>query len=152
MSSSKLVRPVLPLTWASDTSIIVSWIWAGIAAYMRSMFMILWCRTCAPFCLSFYQAHSVHICPISVKEYQITSLSLTAAIANGISVDQIIKVLVKLSKNTIEASQNTTIYVLREMPGEKIGIQAMKRSLIKTWLWASICLALLVPRLRCPFF
>ena len=38
------------------------------------------------------------------------------------------------------------------MPGEKIGIQAMKRSLIKTWLWASICLALLVPRLRCPFF
>eukprot|EP00913_Durusdinium_trenchii_P029543 g27694.t1 len=37
--------------------------------------------------------------PQVIHEYQITSLSLTAAIANGISVEQIIKVLVKLSKN-----------------------------------------------------
>jgi len=42
--------------------------------------------------------------PQIIHEYQITSLSLTAAIANGISVEQIIKVLVKLSKNTIEES------------------------------------------------
>jgi DNA-binding protein H-NS len=38
------------------------------------------------------------------EEYQITSLSLTAAIANGISVEQIIKILVKLSKNAIDAT------------------------------------------------
>lgn len=42
--------------------------------------------------------------PQIIHEYQITSLSLTAAIANGISVEQIIKVLVKLSKNAIEDS------------------------------------------------
>ena len=35
------------------------------------------------------------------EEYQITALSLTAAIANGIDVEQIIRVLVKLSKNVI---------------------------------------------------
>ena len=75
---------------------------AGTDACIRSMFMM-------PHMCYIQQAHSVHICPISVKEYQITSLSLTAAIANGISVEQIIKVLVKLSKNTIEASQNTII-------------------------------------------
>lgn len=86
----------------STTSTLVSWIWAGTDACIRSMFMM-------PHMCYFQKAHSVHICPISVKEYQITSLSLTAAIANGISVEQIIKVLVKLSKNTIEASQNTMI-------------------------------------------
>ncbi|CAK9110686.1 General transcription and DNA repair factor IIH helicase subunit XPB2 (TFIIH subunit XPB) (ERCC3 homolog 2) (RAD25 homolog 2) (AtXPB2) (XPB homolog 2) [Durusdinium trenchii] len=42
--------------------------------------------------------------PQVIHEYQITSLSLTAAIANGISVEQIIKVLVKLSKNVIQES------------------------------------------------
>ena len=100
--SLKLVRFCHWHELPSATSIIVSWIWAGTDACIRSMFMM-------PHTCYFQQAHSVHICPISVKEYQITSLSLTAAIANGISVEQIIKVLVKLSKNTIEASQSTKI-------------------------------------------
>mmetsp|Transcript_7857 Transcript_7857/g.18772 ORF Transcript_7857/g.18772 Transcript_7857/m.18772 type:complete len:694 (+) Transcript_7857:33-2114(+) len=40
--------------------------------------------------------------PQIVHEYQITALSLNAAIANGIDVEQIIKVLRKLSKNIVD--------------------------------------------------
>jgi len=39
--------------------------------------------------------------PQTIHEYQITALSLNAAIANGISVEKIIQLLVKLSKNVI---------------------------------------------------
>ena len=42
--------------------------------------------------------------PQLMHEYQITALSLNAAIANGIDVEQIIKVLRKLSKTVVDES------------------------------------------------